>query len=200
MQREIRELIAVHGFAIRHVLSNGTDPPYSYTVGLQLAGYPELLSSGLTLPIRTAWMLDLGFRMTGPPPQYQRVRLARQKRVPVRASHFRLAVNCLNRASSIVISLNKPCPVALARWSCRTTKRMLGRHLRIMDMPSSRCGKGSGLIVPVAFPGKRRSTHIYEIHSDFCLLHSAIRTSPVRDVSPGLSLPRLIHSGANRPH
>lgn len=34
MQREIREMISIQGFAIRQVLSDGLSPAFAYTVGL----------------------------------------------------------------------------------------------------------------------------------------------------------------------
>src|SRR2546425_812633 len=68
--QQIREGIALQGFAIRHVLPSGSSPAYTYTVGLHQAGtsVPELVISGLSTETRVAWMLELGFQIKGPPP------------------------------------------------------------------------------------------------------------------------------------
>lgn len=85
-QQQIREDIALQGFALRHVLVSGEEPAFSYTVGLSAPGTqnPELVISGLHTATRVAWLLDIGFRIQGPPPLETRQRLARlQGRVPV---------------------------------------------------------------------------------------------------------------------
>jgi Domain of unknown function (DUF4262) len=68
--QQIREGIALQGFAIRHVLPSSSWPAYTYTVGLHQAGtsVPELVISGLSTETRVAWMLELGFQIKGPPP------------------------------------------------------------------------------------------------------------------------------------
>src|SRR5690242_13625533 len=70
LQQQIREGITLQGFAIRHVLSSGKEPEYSYSVGLHVPGSirPELFISGLSVHTRIAWLLELGFRIQGPPP------------------------------------------------------------------------------------------------------------------------------------
>lgn len=85
-QGQIREGIALQGFALQHVLASAEEPAFSYTVGLAAPGTarPELVISGLHTVTRVAWLLDIGFRMQGPPPPETRQRLARlQGRVPV---------------------------------------------------------------------------------------------------------------------
>jgi len=70
MQQEIQQMVAYQGFAIRHVFdSTGRRPEWSYTVGLHRHGtqQPELFISGLTMPLRLAWLLELGFLIKGPP-------------------------------------------------------------------------------------------------------------------------------------
>lgn len=78
-QQQIREDIALQGFALRHVLAAGEEPAFSYTVGLSAPGTqkPELVISGLHTATRVAWLLDIGFRIQGPPPLETRRRLAR---------------------------------------------------------------------------------------------------------------------------
>jgi hypothetical protein len=77
-QRLISESIAWQGFALCHVLASAHEPAYSYTVGLARpdAQRPELVISGLATELRVAWLLDLGFRMQGPPPLATRRRIA----------------------------------------------------------------------------------------------------------------------------
>ncbi|HEU5377134.1 MAG TPA: DUF4262 domain-containing protein [Ktedonobacteraceae bacterium] len=82
-QQQIREGIALQGFALRHVLASADEPAYSYTVGLFTPGSqkPELVISGLSTELRVAWLLDLGFRIQGPPPLATRQHMARVHRV-----------------------------------------------------------------------------------------------------------------------
>lgn len=69
-QAHIRQSIAWQGFAIQHVLASAHEPAFSYTVGLHTLGSqkPEVVMSGLKTETRVAWLLDIGFRIQGPPP------------------------------------------------------------------------------------------------------------------------------------
>ena len=89
-QRQIREGIALQGFALRHVLASESEPAFSYTVGLHTPGSttPELLISGLKIETRVAWLLDLGFRIQGPPKLSARQQMARAHGVPLRSLVF----------------------------------------------------------------------------------------------------------------
>src|SRR5512146_1155005 len=82
-QQQIREGIALQGFALRHVLASADEPAYSYTIGLFTPGSqkPELVLSGLSTALRVAWLLDLGFRIQGPPPLATRQQMAREQGV-----------------------------------------------------------------------------------------------------------------------
>lgn len=90
LQQQIREGIALQGFAIRHVLSDGIHPPFSYTVGLYEAHapFPELVISGLSMVTRNGFLLQLGYAMKGPPsPQ---VRRAMAQELGVRKKDLRI--------------------------------------------------------------------------------------------------------------
>lgn len=80
LQAQIRDDIARQCFSIRHVLTDGTHPPFTYTVGLHTPGspVPELFMSGLSMETRVGFMLHLGFLMIGPPPLEMRQRMARE--------------------------------------------------------------------------------------------------------------------------
>lgn len=65
---------ALQGFAIQHVQGSDGCPDFAYTIGLYERGYPELLISGLSAQTRVHWLLDLGFRMVGPPPLKTRLK------------------------------------------------------------------------------------------------------------------------------
>jgi hypothetical protein len=90
LQQEIREGIALQGFALRHVLEADDEPAFSYTVGLhtQQSQRPELLISGLHIETRVAWLLELGFRMQGPPPLHTRRQIALSQGVPLERLDF----------------------------------------------------------------------------------------------------------------
>lgn len=83
LQREIQESRDLQGFAIRHVVSAGNEPEFTYTVGLHTPGSskPELFMSGLTRETRVHWMLHLGFLIQGPPPLHVQRRMAQAQRV-----------------------------------------------------------------------------------------------------------------------
>src|SRR6266566_9678904 len=90
LQQQIREGIVLQGFAIRHVLSDGIHPPFSYTVGLYEAHapFPELVISGLSMVTRNGFLLQLGYAMKGPPsPQ---VRRAMAQELGVRKKDLRI--------------------------------------------------------------------------------------------------------------
>src|SRR5690242_2056248 len=82
--------IALQGFALLHVLATRQEPAYSYTVGLHkpAGNQPELVISGLRTELRVAWLLDLGFRIQGPPPLATRERIARQQGIPLAAQVY----------------------------------------------------------------------------------------------------------------
>jgi hypothetical protein len=90
LQKQIREAIALQGFAIRHVLATEQEPAFSYTVGLHTPGTqkPEILISGLQMATRVAWLLDIGFQIQGPPPLQTRQRMAHLQGVPLDALGF----------------------------------------------------------------------------------------------------------------
>ncbi|MBA2396171.1 MAG: DUF4262 domain-containing protein [Ktedonobacteraceae bacterium] len=90
LQREIREGIALQGFAIRHVSTSNTEPEFTYTVGLHLPGSsrPELFMSGLSREIRVQWMLHLGFLIQGPPPEKARKQMTNVQGVSAEASAY----------------------------------------------------------------------------------------------------------------
>lgn len=86
----IRAGIALQGFALLHVLGTRQEPAYSYTVGLHQPGSnrPELVISGLQTALRVAWLLDLGFRIQGPPPLETRQRIAQSQGIPLDAQVY----------------------------------------------------------------------------------------------------------------
>jgi hypothetical protein len=88
--KQIQEGIALQGFALRHVLASENMPAFSYTVGLHVPGSqkPELFLSGLSIPFCVHWLLDLGFRVQGPPPLATRQRMAREQHVPLETLVF----------------------------------------------------------------------------------------------------------------
>ena len=90
LQGQIREGIALQGFAIRHVISSSTEPEFTYTVGLHLPGStrPELFLSGLARETRVHWMLHLGFLIQGPPPLETQRQMALAQSVPVGSLTF----------------------------------------------------------------------------------------------------------------
>lgn len=90
LQEQIREAIALQGFAIRHVLASEREPAFSYTVGLHTPGSqkPEVVISGLKTEIRVAWLLDIGFRIQGPPPLETRQQMAQAQGVSLEALVF----------------------------------------------------------------------------------------------------------------
>lgn len=90
LQKQIRDGIALQGFAIRHVISCGKAPECTYTVGLHTPGssMPELFMSGLSRHMRVQWMLSLGFLIQGPPPGEAQQRLAERQGVPVETLLF----------------------------------------------------------------------------------------------------------------
>ncbi len=90
LQREIREGIALQGFAIRHVASSDAEPEFTYTVGLHASGStrPELFMSGLWREIRVQWMLRLGFLIQGPPSLETQRRMALAQGVRVESLTF----------------------------------------------------------------------------------------------------------------
>lgn len=89
-QQQIRESIAFQGFALQHVLASEKEPAFSYTIGLHTPGSqrPELFISGLRVETRVAWLLDLGFRLQGPPPLATRQQLARARGISLHALTF----------------------------------------------------------------------------------------------------------------
>jgi hypothetical protein len=90
LQKEIREGIALQGFAVRNVMASRTEPEWTYTVGLHVPGStrPELFMSGLSLETRVQWMLSLGFLIQGPPPLAAQRQMALAQGVPVEALVF----------------------------------------------------------------------------------------------------------------
>lgn len=90
IQAEIRASIDLQGFAIRHVLPSKDEPGFISTVGLYRQGLnrPELFISGLRPDIGVAWLLDLGFRIQGPPPLNTRKQMARVQGVAVHSLVF----------------------------------------------------------------------------------------------------------------
>jgi hypothetical protein len=86
LQMQIREDIARQTFSIRHVLSDGAHPEFTYTVGLYSAAdpaIPELFMSGLSMETRVGFMLQLGFAIKGPPPLAIQQRMAWENGVSV---------------------------------------------------------------------------------------------------------------------
>lgn len=90
LREQIRQDIARQSFSIRHVLSDGVYPPFTYTVGLHQPGtpFPELFISGLSMLTRVHFMLLLGFMMKGPPSRSIQRRIAREQGVGVDALSF----------------------------------------------------------------------------------------------------------------
>jgi hypothetical protein len=90
LQQQIRESIALQGFALRHVLASKQEPAFSYTVGLHRPGSrrPEIVISGLAVQTRVAWLLEIGFRIQGPPPLETCRQMARAQGVRLRDLHF----------------------------------------------------------------------------------------------------------------
>ncbi len=84
-QTHIRESIAWQGFALQHVLASAREPAFSYTVGLHTPGSqkPEIIMSGLKTETRVAWLLDIGFRIQGPPPLVTRQQIAQAQGAPL---------------------------------------------------------------------------------------------------------------------
>ncbi len=80
-QRTIQDMIAFQGFFIQHVMAHGETPDWSYTIGLAPA--PDLCIGGLSVKGRVAWLLDLGFRVNGPPSVQARTAMAIAQRVPL---------------------------------------------------------------------------------------------------------------------
>ena len=90
LQEQIREGIALQGFAIRHVVRLRNEPEFTYTVGLHKPGsdIPELFLSALSRQTRIDWMLHLGFLIQGPPPLRTRQQMALAQGVPLEALAF----------------------------------------------------------------------------------------------------------------
>ena len=85
LQQQIRQDIGRQTFSIRHVLSDGVHPEFTYTVGLHGpdSPFPELFMSGLRVETRVGFMLSLGFTMKGPPPLEVRQKMAWDNSVSV---------------------------------------------------------------------------------------------------------------------
>jgi Domain of unknown function (DUF4262) len=67
-QEGIAAMVAYQGFALLH----GATPSgsgWTHTIGLydQESSRPELFICGLSIQLRVQWLLDLGFRIKGPP-------------------------------------------------------------------------------------------------------------------------------------
>src|SRR5690242_1760705 len=90
LQQHIRESIRLQGFAIRHVLASPQEPAFSYTVGLHRPGSrrPEIVISGLSPQTRVDWLLDIGFRIQGPPPLATCRQMARAQGVRLQDLRF----------------------------------------------------------------------------------------------------------------
>lgn len=88
-QRAIQEMIEYQGFALFHG-GGSTTRPWSHTIGLYDSEHerPELFICGLPKQLRVAWLLDLGFRMKGPPSHRALEEESRARGIPIEALSY----------------------------------------------------------------------------------------------------------------
>ncbi|SRR6266487_871879 len=81
-QQAIQSMVDYQGFALFH---GGGARGWSHTIGLYDPHYqrPELFIWGLTLQLRVAWLLDLGFQMQGPPSSRALLEESRALGIPI---------------------------------------------------------------------------------------------------------------------